>query len=53
MTRTHFAAAAKQVRAIEDRQVAATVAKAFADLFQSFNPLFDRERFYTAAGVEL
>ena len=53
MTKKHFETAAKFVRQYEDRQVAATVALAYAKLFQAFNPQFDRERFFQAAGVEL
>lgn len=51
MQKRHFVAAAKQVKEIEDRQLAFVVAHNFAVLFSSFNPLFDRFRFMSACGL--
>ncbi len=58
MTKMHFEKASAMVRdmygsdpqMVDDRQVFAidSVRDAFADLFQSFNPRFDRDRFYAA-----
>lgn len=54
MTKKHFEAAARQVRDMLDAgrpgYECAIIAESFADLFQSFNPRFDRERFIAACG---
>lgn len=52
MSRKHFIEAAEIVKFIEDQQVANTVAAAFVELFKKFAPNFDRDRFYSACGLE-
>jgi len=51
MTRKDFVAAAEIVRLGTPEQHKAAVAAAFADLFRSDNPRFDRGRFEAACGL--
>jgi hypothetical protein len=53
MTKKHFEAAAAQVRGLHNRLTAQVVAREFAQLFATFQPNFDRKRFFAACGVEL
>jgi hypothetical protein len=51
MTRQHFIKAAEIVRLGVPETHRAAVAAAFADLFRSENPRFDRGRFEAACGL--
>lgn len=46
-TRKHFNAIADMIARNETRE---DITLALADIFESSNPLFDRERFFTACG---
>ena len=54
MTKMHFEAAAAIVRGMIDAGFSdidrALVARRYAQLFRTFNPRFDDQRFYTACG---
>lgn len=52
MTKKHFEYAARIVRDWPDYGTKEDLAYAFAELFQSFNPRFSRNRFLTACGIE-
>jgi len=57
MTKKHFIAAAAQVERMTRNPVytpaeCELVAKAFAELFQDFNPRFKRDQFLEACGLE-
>jgi len=52
MTRKHFEAIARSIRAITDMDERRDNAQAMADLCKRQNPLFDRARFYAACKVE-
>lgn len=60
VTRKHYIAAAEVIRtAIAsdgtpiDRGYQMTVARLLADIFTDDNPRFDRDRFFTACGIEV
>lgn len=50
MTRKHFEQAAAIVRAA-DKKHRPAIALAFAELFRSHNPAFDKDRFLAACGL--
>jgi len=51
MTRKHFEALARAIRAIADDWEREQNAQSMADLCQKQNPRFDRARFYAACNV--
>jgi len=52
MSRKHFTALAEAIRAISDPAERRRAAALIADVCQSANPRFDRQRFYAACNVE-
>lgn len=51
MTRQHFEALAREIRAIQDREVRVEAAVAVARAAISFNGRFDTSRFFQACDV--
>lgn len=51
MTKKHFEAAAEIVKAVEIQSEAEKAAQYYIQLFRSFNPRFDEDRFRKACGL--
>ena len=53
MTRKHFILLAQEIALIPGALARYDAAKAVATACKSFNPSFDKDRFYTACGVSV
>jgi len=52
-TKKDFIAAAKQIKAMSNRDEAKTMAQGFANIFAAQNTRFDYNRFYSACNVTI
>lgn len=52
MSRKDYVQVARIIVRVADVEIRDYLAQEFADIFEADNPLFDRERFYIAAGAD-